>query len=471
MKTWSKKFHLPVSFPVTFTLQANPSSISKKHFSNPPRAFSQLPRLSAESLRFGVGPRVTPGGSCGGHPAWRETGGRAHPKRLCSARDRGLGTRPEYSAQENWGRPDPEPRVRALVHRQPSGSASRLGSGSSAQARPRHSQAPRGKNSEHPGPRKLESRKVPGGGHPPDRAPPRAGLSKPTNSSHRTRRVSEGEPTPDPISARARRFSSALGRPCLRPLHDSPAPPGPQGWQRCARARHWRNSAPVRRGARSPDWRTERSVPGEWERAFSPVPSDPLRSRPRPSPFAPPSCFKARLLRGGPREPIGRSTRHGKEGGAWAPEAELTHRNETQARLLRSLSLLAVWVGRDVKIWAPIGCLASRREAPRKGLDQAGLGSAVAGLGPGVWGRISASGPGKMVLGGYPVSYLLLCGQAALLLGNLLLLHCVSRSHSHNATAEPELTSAGAAHPEGSPGAASWEYGDPHSPVILCSYL
>ena len=160
------------------------------------------------------------------------------PKRLCSARDRGLGTRPEYSAQENWGRPDPEPRVRALVHRQPSGSASRLGSGSSAQARPRHSQAPRGKNSEHPGPRKLESRKVPGGGHPPDRAPPRAGLSKPTNRSHRTRRVSEGEPTPDPISARARRFSSALGRPCLRPLHDSPAPPGPQGWQRCARARH-----------------------------------------------------------------------------------------------------------------------------------------------------------------------------------------------------------------------------------------
>ncbi|XP_049488400.1 TM2 domain-containing protein 2 isoform X2 [Panthera uncia] len=76
-----------------------------------------------------------------------------------------------------------------------------------------------------------------------------------------------------------------------------------------------------------------------------------------------------------------------------------------------------------------------------------------------------------MVLGGCPVSYLLLCGQAALLLGNLLLLHCVSRSHSHNATAEPELTSAGAAHPEGYAGAPSWEYGDPQSPVILCSYL
>ncbi|OWK00311.1 TM2D2 [Cervus elaphus hippelaphus] len=32
-----------------------------------------------------------------------------------------------------------------------------------------------------------------------------------------------------------------------------------------------------------------------------------------------------------------------------------------------------------------------------------------------------------MVLGGCPVSYLLLCGQAALLLGNLLLLHCPFR--------------------------------------------
>ena len=95
MKTWSKKFHLPVSFPVTFTLQANPSSISKKHFSNPPRAFSQLPRLSAESLRFGVGPRVTPGGSCGGT--------------LSLARDWGSGSPPKGSARqetEDW-EPDP----------------------------------------------------------------------------------------------------------------------------------------------------------------------------------------------------------------------------------------------------------------------------------------------------------------------------------------------------------------------------
>lgn len=75
-----------------------------------------------------------------------------------------------------------------------------------------------------------------------------------------------------------------------------------------------------------------------------------------------------------------------------------------------------------------------------------------------------------MVLGGCPVSYLLLCGQAALLLGNLLLLHCVSRSHSFNATAELDLTPSGAAQLEG-PAASSWEYSDPHSPVILCSYL
>uniref|UniRef100_A0A1B0GSV8 TM2 domain containing 2 n=1 Tax=Mus musculus TaxID=10090 RepID=A0A1B0GSV8_MOUSE len=75
-----------------------------------------------------------------------------------------------------------------------------------------------------------------------------------------------------------------------------------------------------------------------------------------------------------------------------------------------------------------------------------------------------------MVLGGCPVSYLLLCGQAALLLGNLLLLHCVSRSHSFNATAELDLTPSGAAHLEG-PAASSWEYSDPNSPVILCSYL
>lgn len=76
-----------------------------------------------------------------------------------------------------------------------------------------------------------------------------------------------------------------------------------------------------------------------------------------------------------------------------------------------------------------------------------------------------------MVLWGCPVSYLLLCGQAALLLGNMLLLHCVSRSHSHNATAEPELSSPDVVPPEGFPGAPSWEYADAHSPIIFCAYL
>lgn len=52
----------------------------------------------------------------------------------------------------------------------------------------------------------------------------------------------------------------------------------------------------------------------------------------------------------------------------------------------------------------------------------------------------------------------------------MLLLHCVSRSHSFNATAELDLTPSGAAHLEG-PAASSWEYSDPNSPVILCSYL
>ncbi|XP_036726591.1 TM2 domain-containing protein 2-like [Balaenoptera musculus] len=70
-----------------------------------------------------------------------------------------------------------------------------------------------------------------------------------------------------------------------------------------------------------------------------------------------------------------------------------------------------------------------------------------------------------MVPGGCPVSYLLLCDQAALLMGNLLLLHCVSWSHWHNTTAEPEPTSTGATHR-----LCELGLGRPHSPVILCSY-
>ncbi|XP_072491230.1 TM2 domain-containing protein 2 [Notamacropus eugenii] len=78
-----------------------------------------------------------------------------------------------------------------------------------------------------------------------------------------------------------------------------------------------------------------------------------------------------------------------------------------------------------------------------------------------------------MVLGGFPVSYLLLCGQAALLLGNLLLLHCVSRSLSYNTTAEPEAAATGSAGTARLEGAETQmlAYTDPRSPVILCSFL
>ncbi|NXY76846.1 TM2D2 protein, partial [Glareola pratincola] len=64
---------------------------------------------------------------------------------------------------------------------------------------------------------------------------------------------------------------------------------------------------------------------------------------------------------------------------------------------------------------------------------------------------------------GGPVGYALLCGQAALLLGNLLLLQGASRGLPHNGT-EPEEPG------PGSP-AASWAYTDPQAPLVLCTYL
>ncbi|KAH1177148.1 hypothetical protein KIL84_010850 [Mauremys mutica] len=73
---------------------------------------------------------------------------------------------------------------------------------------------------------------------------------------------------------------------------------------------------------------------------------------------------------------------------------------------------------------------------------------------------------------GWPVSYVLLCGQAALLLGNLLLLQGVSRSHQHNATGA-ESGDPGEAEPDqpaGSP-APACDYGDPLAPLVLCTYL
>ncbi|XP_064353774.1 TM2 domain-containing protein 2 [Dromaius novaehollandiae] len=64
---------------------------------------------------------------------------------------------------------------------------------------------------------------------------------------------------------------------------------------------------------------------------------------------------------------------------------------------------------------------------------------------------------------GWPLSYALLCGQAALLLANLLLLQGVSRSHQHNATE--------AAPPPPAAAAPAWAYSDPRAPLVLCTYL
>ncbi|NXQ62880.1 TM2D2 protein, partial [Anthoscopus minutus] len=59
------------------------------------------------------------------------------------------------------------------------------------------------------------------------------------------------------------------------------------------------------------------------------------------------------------------------------------------------------------------------------------------------------------------VGYALLCGQAALLLGNLLLLH--GRGLPGNDTEPQELPPA--------PPAAAWTYSDPRAPLVLCTYL
>ncbi|XP_042657408.1 TM2 domain-containing protein 2 [Tyto alba] len=64
---------------------------------------------------------------------------------------------------------------------------------------------------------------------------------------------------------------------------------------------------------------------------------------------------------------------------------------------------------------------------------------------------------------GGPVGYALLGGQAALLLGNLLLLHGASRGLPHNGTAADE--------PGPGPPAAAWAYTDPRAPLVLCTYL
>ncbi|KAJ6652347.1 hypothetical protein lerEdw1_012709 [Lerista edwardsae] len=72
-----------------------------------------------------------------------------------------------------------------------------------------------------------------------------------------------------------------------------------------------------------------------------------------------------------------------------------------------------------------------------------------------------------------PVCYALLCGQAALLLGNVLLLQGVSRSHQHNATESPaspgpELSSDTA---PASDAASPLSYQGPYAPVVFCDHL
>ncbi|XP_053125139.1 TM2 domain-containing protein 2 [Hemicordylus capensis] len=69
-----------------------------------------------------------------------------------------------------------------------------------------------------------------------------------------------------------------------------------------------------------------------------------------------------------------------------------------------------------------------------------------------------------------PVCYALLCGQAALLLGNLLLLQGVSRSHQHNATDSPAANQ-GEEQAPGPPAAGFWESQGPYAPLVPCYYL
>ncbi|XP_017687401.1 PREDICTED: TM2 domain-containing protein 2 isoform X2 [Lepidothrix coronata] len=60
-----------------------------------------------------------------------------------------------------------------------------------------------------------------------------------------------------------------------------------------------------------------------------------------------------------------------------------------------------------------------------------------------------------------PVGYALLCGQAALLLGNLLLLHGRGLPGNDTEARDP---------PPGPP-ASAWAYTDPRAPLVLCTYL
>lgn len=77
--------------------------------------------------------------------------------------------------------------------------------------------------------------------------------------------------------------------------------------------------------------------------------------------------------------------------------------------------------------------------------------------------RLLAAGAAMSRRRGGPLGYALLCGQAALLLANLLLLRGASRAAPHNAS-EPDPTGQ-------DPPANAWAYSDPQAPLVLCTYL
>ncbi|XP_048338926.1 TM2 domain-containing protein 2 [Sphaerodactylus townsendi] len=75
-----------------------------------------------------------------------------------------------------------------------------------------------------------------------------------------------------------------------------------------------------------------------------------------------------------------------------------------------------------------------------------------------------------------PVCYALLCGQAALLLGNLLVLQGVSRSHQENATDSPAHSQEQPAETPPiaaiiSPASKALDYLGPYAPLVLCDHL
>lgn len=120
-----QKFHLPVSFQVTLTPQAKPSSISQSSLNkNTPSARTQTPRLSADSLRsesvpeksqeslenpvlseMGVG--RTAKGSAKPETESKGPGRRTLPRRIWGARPRASGPSTLHTQLERLRLPTP----------------------------------------------------------------------------------------------------------------------------------------------------------------------------------------------------------------------------------------------------------------------------------------------------------------------------------------------------------------------------